>query len=195
MGAYITIINDSPAPWLCKVKTEVPELSWQGISPAVLHSVTAAFAITPELTTTQTNGLIFGVNGVPESLMGGGELVATGVTTNGGSGLTRIGSAIAGGVVKALQDNNYVLIMPGNRNKFTRLPPKANQQVDCKRVSTAGIHVSMTTLWMNNIATGKENSTLDYSISVWLSKKEPKIEVIDAHSDPAPKKRELEQTE
>lgn len=185
MTAYITIVNDSRVPWLCKVKSQVPELSWQGIAPAVLATVTAAFAIDPALTTRSVTDSRFGVYGAPASLMGGNDgLVATGVINGGGAdGTTRIGSAIAGGILKSLRGNDYVLMMPGEQNKFSDLPIKLGSlQVDCKQVSTGGTHASMGSLWMDSVVIGKKDSNLEYSMQVWIKKNTPKYEVIDAYN-------------
>lgn len=165
MSSILSIVNDTPDPWHCKViKTKgISTLNWSTMATAVVAAVTTALAIKPAL---QVGGGFNEVYSVPDNIMVQGNYpLVPEVVHNENNPATKFSAALSESMTKYLKHHGYVPLMPGHRSTQTvKMGEKVT--VDCKQVSTASSNVVLRTLG-NEVSTSEKKS---YCIKEWEEK-------------------------
>lgn len=190
MGSYLTIVNDTPDPWLCNVGPDVAAVKWAGISTVVLAIVagvtTGGVAALPYTVVATALGTTYFVHHVPAASIA--QHIADhppGVVI--GDSPTKIGMIISETLTNELVKRQFRLIQPHTKERYGKMTLSLWRQSDCKKISTSGKEIKLETVMMRPIYSGPtDDSNRDHSIKYWYKKKYS-IDVIKVTTTPPPK--------
>lgn len=197
MGSYLTIVNDTPDRWQCKIGIDERGLKFSSFFVALFGGVMmfiAALGFAGPLTvsTLVAGGTvsIFGV--APTSLVPAIQLTA--YTTNLLACTSFFTLGTANLIGHELSKRGYVDLAPGAHHRYGKMSLGLWQQCECIRTTT----VDEKTLWvdkliMRPIFSGMTiNSNKNYSIKAYLHRNNTVERTVVAAKSPV--RRQLEQT-
>lgn len=192
MGSYLTIVNDTPDPWHCKVGPDMRALAVAAIIAAIVAIAAGLYSMGALVLVAGATSVGLGIKMWvykvdPRALLHSSARHPDGVVP--GDSPTQIGYAIAETLVKKLHQKGFKIINGGDRRKYGKMTLSLWQQSDCKRVFTNGPDITIQTMMLRPIFSGaKDKSNRDYAIDWWLKKYGTDDEGIRATSDEPPKK-------
>ncbi|GAB9477965.1 hypothetical protein Gpo141_00015179, partial [Globisporangium polare] len=179
MGSYLSIVNNTPDTWQCKIGPDEAALKIAGI--AVSAVAAAAAVIGTAGAAAPVVGIIAGVGGTSATVAGvsatalatvtAAAAAASGVTGAIG-GVSGFGIAVAKGVSSTLSGQGYDTIAPGDFHKYGKMSLSLWQQGTCVRTYVVDERTVRTeTVYMRPIFSGAtDNSELKHEIQFWLDK-------------------------
>jgi hypothetical protein len=177
MGSYLSIVNDTKDPWQCKIGPDQAALKIAGIVISVVGGIATAIgtagAAAPVAASLVANGVV-GVFGVSTTALAtataGAAAAATYASVVGG--VSGFGMTVAKAVTDRLGKDGYVMIAPGQNQRWGKMTLSLWQQGTCvKSVLVNEKTVRLETLYMRPIFSGAtKDSNNDHKIQWWINK-------------------------
>ncbi|KAJ0401190.1 hypothetical protein P43SY_007609 [Pythium insidiosum] len=189
MGSYLSIVNNTPDVWMCKVGPDEAALKIAGIIVAVIGSVAAviasAGAAAPIAAFLTANGVV-SLFGISTSAL----LAVTSAAASVSTVATAIGSTSGFGMVVArslanhLGDKGYWPIPAGEKATWGKMTLSLWQQSVCTKTIIADPKTVRTeTVYMRPIFSGSTaDSNRDHNIQWWVNKNGVEAESIVANA-------------
>lgn len=193
MGSFLSIVNNTPTTWQCKIGPDEAAIKIAGIAISAVGA--AAAVISTAGAAAPVVGLIAGVGGSTATVAGvsasalatitAAAAAASGVTGAIGS-VSGFGIAVAKGVSGTLSDQGYDTIAPGDSHKYGKFSLSLWQQGTCVRVYIVDERTVRTeTVYMRPIFSGAtDKSELRHEIQFWLDKFGTEVTDIKANMPP-----------
>ncbi|KAJ0403659.1 hypothetical protein ATCC90586_005595 [Pythium insidiosum] len=187
MGAYLSVVNDTPDTWQCKVGPDEQALK---IFTVVITAILAAIGAAASNSAGSSLGATTGTAGaLAAALTSSGMIQVMGVgfdqlkkVTNASEPIDKAVSIIgpvskfalsmANGITNELQKKSYVTIEAGKKHRFGPMTLSLWQQSACMRSIVVDTKTVQTeTVYMRPIFSGSTaNSNRDHSIQWWINK-------------------------
>lgn len=190
MGSYITIINNTPDQWQCKVGPDEKVLKVGGIILSVfasgLFTLGALASFAPIMIASAAGASVITVTGIaPAALLSGASW--TGVVTNVVGSASFFGLSTATLTNYELQRKGFKDLEPGAHHRYGKMTLSLWQQCQCVRTTIADRKtIWVDKLYMRPIFSGATaNSNKNYDIKSYLQRNESVSRTIVAAVDPA----------
>jgi hypothetical protein len=177
MGSYLSIVNDTPDPWQCKIGPDQAALNIAGIAiaavGAVATTIATAGAAAPVAASLVANGVVgvFGVSTTALATATAGAASVAGYASVVG-GVSAFGLTVAKSLSDHLKNDGYETIAPGQSYRWGKMTLSLWQQGTCVKAVLANEKtVRVETLYLRPIFSGPtDGSNDDHSIQWWINK-------------------------
>lgn len=182
MGSYLTIVNDTPDNWECKVGPDKKALkigTWiAGAIGAIALTVATLGMAAPwiagasSIVGASTSAIsVLGVPTAALAMVANTVAGATAITAGVIGGSSMFSIAVANGLSKDLHKKGYDSIMANQSKRYGKMTLSLWQQCECKKVTVTPTTIDVYTLLMRPIFSGPtKNSNRDHSIQWWIQK-------------------------
>lgn len=190
MGSYLTVVNNTPDKWHCRVGADVKAIRIAGVILTVMGAITGAIstagAVAPFATGLAVSGTttVFGISTtslmtITAAASGTPELVASVV-----GGISGFSMAVARIFNNDLDENGYDTIFAGEKRQYGKMALSLWQQSVCIKTTMCGNKVQVETLFMRPIFSGATyESNKDYEIQGWIDKHGTIKDVIEGKNE------------
>ncbi|KAJ0401200.1 hypothetical protein P43SY_007619 [Pythium insidiosum] len=181
MGSYLSVVNDTPDTWQCKVGPDEAALKIFTVILSALGAAVGAAGASdalagaggPLATAISSSGIVnvFGVAfDALKAIPGAAQPINTAVTIAGP--VSQFALTIANNINQQIQKKAYVTIAPGQKHRWGKMSLSLWQQSVCtKTVIIDAETVRTETVYMRPIFSGSTaNSNRDHSIQWWINK-------------------------
>ncbi|KAJ0401189.1 hypothetical protein P43SY_007608 [Pythium insidiosum] len=189
MGSYLSVVNNTPDVWLCKVGPDEAALKIAGIIIAVIGTVATviatAGAAAPIAAFLTANGVVsvFGIStGALAAVTSAAASVSTVATVIGS--VSGFGMSVAKGISSQLQEKGYKSIPAGQKATWGKMTLSLWQQSVCTKTIIADPKTVRTeTVYMRPIFSGSlANSNRDHDIQWWVNKNGVEVKTVQGNS-------------
>ncbi|KAJ0400369.1 hypothetical protein P43SY_000309 [Pythium insidiosum] len=187
MGSYLSIVNDTPYTWECRLGVDEAALKIAGYIIAAVAAVATTLAtagIAGAIAVSVTTGGVVSVIGVSTAAVATAAHAASiaGVYIGAIGAVSTFGLEVAKGMSQTLEAKRFKRIQPGSAHRFGKMTLSLWQQGTCVRTEIVNQRVARThVLYMRPIFSGaKERSNANYSITYWVNKRGTETKLIKA---------------
>ncbi|KAJ0401185.1 hypothetical protein P43SY_007604 [Pythium insidiosum] len=200
MGSYLSVVNNTPDVWMCKVGYDEAALKISGIVIAVIAGlasiIVTAGGSAPFLTYLGSMGYVTVLGVSTSKLVAWATLLGSVSTAVSVAGKTsEYSMMVANGVVHSLKEKGYREIQAGQKSTWGKMSLSLWQQSHCTRTVIEDVNIVRTdSLYMRPIFSGATvDSNLDHDIQWWLNKNKKHVTTTYAVANVKNNQRELEE--